>query len=331
VLVALVLVNAFSMVFGELVPKNAALTDPWRTARVVVPLQRGFTAALRPLIAVTNGAANAVLRAMGTTPREELSGSRSPAELVALVRRSAEQGTLDRSTARLLTNSIDFAGLTAVDVMTDRTRLHVVRRHASAAEVLARARETGHSRFPVIEDSRDDIVGLVHLRQVVAVPYDQRGTVTADTLMTEVTRVPETVRLGPLLVELREAGQQLAVVVDEYGGTSGVVTLEDVVEELVGEVVDEHDRARASLARRPDGSWLLPGRLRPDELVEATGLRVPADGPYETLGGLVMARLGRVPQVGDEILVPGVLLRVEAMDGRRVQTVRVAAAPAEPS
>ena len=141
--------------------------------------------------------------------------------------------------------------------------------------------------------------------------------------------MPETVHLGPLLVELREQGLQMAVVVDEYGGTSGVVTLEDVVEELVGDVADEHDRRRASTARSADGSWLLPGVLRPDELVEVTGLHVPADGPYETLGGLLMFVLGRIPVDGDEIVVDGVRLRVDAMAGRRVERVRVCAVDAD--
>ena len=213
----------------------------------------------------------------------------------ALVRRSAEQGTLDESTATLLANSLDFGELTAVDVMTDRLRLVTVRRDDTAADVLRAARATGHSRFPVIGRSSDDIVGVVPLRRAVGVPHERRDEVPAGALMVEVPRVPETVHLGPLLEELRGRGPQMAVVVDEYGGTSGVVTLEDVVEELVGEVADEHDRARGSAARRPDGSWGFPGVLRPDELAEITGLTVPEDGPYETLGGLVMATLGRIP------------------------------------
>ncbi|MEZ0447339.1 hemolysin family protein [Cellulomonas sp. ICMP 17802] len=322
---AIVLVNGFSMVVGELIPKNLAISRPLPTARMVAPLQRGFTSALRPLIVAFNGSANALLRAVGVEPREELSGGRSPQELAALVRRSAEVGTLDESTATLLTNSIEFTELTAVDVMTDRLRLVVVRREESAAGVIELSRRTGHSRFPVIGDSSDDIVGLVHLRRAIAVPYERRAEVPAAALMVDAPRVPETVHLGPLLVELREQGLQMAVVVDEYGGTSGVVTLEDVVEELVGDVADEHDRRRASTARSADGSWLLPGVLRPDELAEVTGLHVPADGPYETLGGLLMFVLGRIPTDGDEIVVDGVRLQVEAMAGRRVERVRVCA------
>ena len=322
---AMIAVNVFSMVFGELVPKNAALASPMATARVVAPLQRGFTTALRPLISALNGSANALLRRMGVEPREELSGGRSPQELVSLVRRSAEVGTLDVGTATLLANSIELDTLTAVDVMTDRTRMAVVRREDTAADVVARARATGHSRFPVLGESHDDVLGLVHLRRAVAVPYERRGEVPVAALMDPAPRVPETVTLGPLLVDLRGYGLQMAVVVDEYGGTSGVVTLEDVVEELVGDVADEHDPRRAGVRRVGVGVWSVPGLLRPDELTEQTGVVVPEEGAYETLGGLVMAALGRVPVTGDVVEVAGVTLRVEEMEGRRVSRVRVSA------
>ena len=299
-ILALILVNGFSMLFGELVPKNLALSRPWETAVAVSRAQVGFSSALRPVISALNGTANALLRRVGVEPREELSGGRSAQELVALVRRSAEVGTLDAGTATRLTNSLELNTLVAVDVMTDRTRMVVVRRDASAAEVVDLARASGHSRFPVIDTSHDDVVGVVHLRKAIAVPFDRRGEVPAAALMDEAPRVPETVRLGPLLVELRGLGLQMALVVDEYGGTAGLVTLEDVVEEIVGEVADEHDPRRAGVYRAGDG-WNVPGLLRPDELDESTGLVVPDDGAYETLGGLVMALLGRVPEVGDAV------------------------------
>lgn len=330
VTIALVLVNGFSMLFGELVPKNFAISRPLGTARGVVPLQAAFTSALHPLISLFNSSANALLRRVGVEPREELSGARSPQELAALVKRSAQVGTLDKSTAVLLTNSIEFSELTAVDVMTDRQRVVVLRRADTAAEVVRLSRETGHSRFPVIGDDSDDIVGLVHLRRAIAVPHERRGEVPAAALMVEAPRVPETVHLGPLLVELREQGLQMAVVVDEYGGTSGVVTLEDVVEELVGDVADEHDRRRTAASRRADGAWVVSGLLRPDELTETTGLVVPEDGRYETLGGLVMAALGRVPDAGDEVVAGEVALRVESMARRRVERVVVQPLPRRP-
>lgn len=329
VTVSLVLVNFFSMLFGELIPKNYALSRPLPTARQVVPIQRVFTRLLRPVIAALNGSANAILRRVGVEPKEELSGARSAPELAALVRRSAQVGTLDVSTARLITNAVELDELTAVDVMTDRMRVAVVAREDTANDVIELARRTGHSRFPVIDTSRDDIVGLVHLRRAVSVPRERRDNVPAVALMDEAPRVPETVRLGPLLVELRSFGMQMAVVVDEYGGTSGVVTFEDVVEELVGEVSDEHDARRAGALLASDGSWVVPGLLRPDELEERTTLRVPEGPDYETLGGLVMARLGRVPVVGDVVRLDAefegrtVTATVEEMDGRRVDRLRL--------
>ncbi len=325
---ALLIVNGFSMIFGELVPKNLALSEPMRTARWVVPAQLVFTTALRPVIAVLNGTANAILRRFGVEPREELSGGRSATELVALVRRSAQAGTLDKGTAVLLTNAVELDELTAVDAMTDRTRMVVVQRNDTAADVIEAARRSGHSRFPVIDGSRDDVVGLVHLRRAVAVPFERRDDVPTAALMDPAPRVPETVRLGPLLVELRDQGLQMAVVVDEYGGTSGVVTLEDVVEEIVGEVADEHDPPGAGVYRLGLG-WSVPGLLRPDELAEATTIEVPAEAAYETLGGLVMARLGRVPAVGDVVVVDGVRLAVQQMEGRRVARLSVRPVPDE--
>lgn len=325
VVASLAIVNTFSMVFGELIPKNWAISEPMRVAGIITPVQRGFTAALRPVIIGLNSSANAVLRKFGIEPREELSGARSAPELASLVRHSAAAGTLDVSTAALLTRSIGLGSLTAVDVMTDRMRLATLSPGDSASDVIARARETGHSRFPVIEDSPDEVVGLVHLRRAVAVPFERRDAVPVGALMDEAPRVPETIRLAPLLLELREFGHQMAVVVDEYGGTSGAVTLEDVVEELVGDVADEHDPQRRPVRPGGERTWVVAGTLRPDELQHETGVVVPDEAPYETLAGLVMTVLGRLPQVGDEITVPGAQLRVERMDGRRVDSIRVTA------
>jgi CBS domain containing-hemolysin-like protein len=197
-----------------------------------------------------------------------------------------------------------------------------VHRDESAAEVVRLARSSGHSRFPVVQEGLDDVVGVVHVKKAVSVPPDRRAEVPAAALMSPVLLVPETVRLDPLLDQLRDQGLQLAVVVDEYGGTSGVVTLEDVVEEIVGEVADEHDRSRSSARRMRDGSWVVPGLWRPDEVRDRVGADVPDDGAYETVGGYVMARLGRVPVPGDEVELPEGTLYVTRMDGRRVDRLR---------
>jgi CBS domain containing-hemolysin-like protein len=325
VALALVLATGFSMVVGELVPKNLAIAVPMATARVVAPPMRAFSAALSPVIRLLNGSANAILRAVGVEPQEELSIGRSPEELAALVRRSAEVGTLERQTATLLTRTLGFAGRTAADVMTPRVRMHVLRTEQTATDLIALARRTGHSRFPVTDGDLDDIAGVVHVKSAVAVPRERRDEVPVAALMSEALRVPDTVRLDPLLVNLRDFGLQLAVVVDEYGGTAGVVTLEDLVEELVGEVADEHDRSRPGVTRRRDGSWLVPGLMRPDEVRERTGVPIPDGQAFETVGGFVMAAIGRIPRAGDEVVVDGFRVRVERMDGRRVDRVRLTA------
>jgi CBS domain containing-hemolysin-like protein len=222
-----------------------------------------------------------------------------------------------------MTRSLDFGEQTAADVMTPRVRCTAIERTDAAEDVVRLARSTGHSRFPVIGDDWDDVDGLVHVKRAIAVPHHRREGVPVSALMVDALVVPETIRLDPLLLMLRGAGHQMAVVVDEYGGTSGIVTLEDVIEEIVGEVSDEHDRTRTTGRASADGSWTVPGLWRPDEVRDRLGAPVP-DGPaYETIGGYVMACLGRVPAVGDEVSVPGWSLRVDAMDGRRVDRLRL--------
>ncbi len=328
---ALIVVNAFSMVFGELIPKNATLADPLAAAGFVTPFITGFTWLFRPLVDLLNGMANAILKRFGIEAAEEASGARSASELTALLRRSAEEGTLDRATARLLTRSIGVDELSAVDVMTDRGRIHWLEESSTAADLVALASQTGHSRFPVFGDSPDDVLGLVNLRRAIAVPYERRAQVpvTSSSIMTPAPRVPETMPLASLLVELRGYGEQeyfglqMAIVVDEYGGTAGVVTLEDAVEEIVGEVSDEHDRRRAGIHLDSAGRWIAPGWSRPDEFTARTTIRIPDDGPYETLGGLVMNELGRIPQIGDEVTLPTCTILVDAMEGRRITRVRI--------
>ena len=322
-------INVFSMLFGELVPKNLALAHPMDTARAVVPFQMAFTTVFAPVIWVLGGTANWVLRRMGIEPREEISSARSAGELAALVEHSAEEGTFDTSTASLFTNSIRMSRLCAADVMTDRGRVRTLPEGASAADVIALAAGTGHSRFPVIGEDSDDVVGLVSLRRAVAVPHERRAEVpvVSSSLLAPAPSVPETAPIGPLMVQLRDEGLQMAVVVDEYGGVSGIVTLEDVIEEIVGEVSDEHDQRRLGIRPRPDGTLLVPGTLRPDELKARTGIVLPDDGPYDTLGGLIMNELGDIPAVGQRLQVDGVGLEVAQMQGRRVTQIALTPPP----
>ena len=318
---AVFIATLISMIIGELVPKNFALSLPRQTAKVVIPFQVIFTMVFKPAVRVLNGTANGILRMIGVEPKEELSGARTAEELASLVRRSASEGSLDRDTATLLARTLAFSAHTAQDVMTPRPRLAHVDRADSAQDVIDLARRTGFSRFPVVHDEVDDVVGIVHVKQAVAVPRDKRDEVPVGALQSDALRVPETMKLDSLLGELRNRGYQMAIVVDEYGGTAGVATLEDLVEELVGEVSDEHDRSKADVVRSRD--WFtFPGILRPDELLERTSIVVPEDGPYETVGGWLMSELGRIPLVGDTVEIDGGVFRIERLDGRRIDRVR---------
>ncbi|HEY0248468.1 MAG TPA: hemolysin family protein [Gryllotalpicola sp.] len=318
--VGIVIATLASMILGELVPKSFALALPVATAKVVMPFETAFQTVFRPAVALLNGSANAVLRLFGVEAKEELSGARSAEELSSLVRRSAEQGVLEQDTASLLDRTLMFSSRVASDVMTPRPRLETVKRDDSAERVIALARETGYSRFPVIDDDIDDIAGIVHVKQAVAVPRERRGRVPVSALQAEALRVPETMRLDALLAELRARSLQMAVVVDEYGGTAGVATLEDLVEELVGEVSDEHDTGPIDIVVEPGPGGVVgfSGMLRPDELLDRAGVAVPEDERYETVAGFVMAELGRLPELGDEVHLDGGTLRVTALDGRRI-------------
>jgi CBS domain containing-hemolysin-like protein len=320
-LVGVLFATLFSMVIGELVPKNFAIAVPSTTAKLVVPFQAAFTTTFKPVVLLLNNTANAIIRSLGVEPKEELSGARSADELTYLIRHSATAGLLEKDDATLLDRTLRFSGYDASEVMTPRVRMTSVHAEDTAADVVAVSAATGFSRMPVIDDGPDDILGFVHVKKAFAVPPDLRDSTTARDLMFQPTRVPDTLGADALLSLLRAEGLQMAVVTDEYGGTAGIVTLEDLVEEIVGELEDEHDRAHSGITRRGrsisfDASW------RPDELLDRTGIEVPRDEDYETIAGYVLTRLEHMPELGDEVDVPSGTLRVERMDGPRIARIR---------
>ena len=320
---ALLIATAVQMVFGELVPKNIALSRPVGTLRWVVLPLLVFTQITRPLVALLNGTANRLLRLVGVQPVEELRSARTPDELASVVRRAGAQGALGQETAALMERSLSFGDKTASDVMTPRTQMRTLREAEPVVAVIEATRATGHSRFPVIGDGFDDVRGLVHVKKAVAVPESERNSTRVRDVMSRPVVVTRFMRLDPLLDLLQQRGLQLAVVVDEYGGTAGIVTFEDLVEELVGDVVDEHDATAPGIRRQFDGTWLLSGLQRPDEIKAATGIELPEGADYETVAGLILQLLGRLPDVGDEVTVPGARLRVERLDGRRIDRIRL--------
>ncbi|MFG2297912.1 hemolysin family protein [Streptomyces sp. NPDC048603] len=326
VVIGMLLASAVQMVVGELVPKNWAVSRPLQVARFVAGPQQLFSRLLRPVIAGLNAVANRLVRALGVEPAEELASARTPGELVSLVRHSAQAGALEQDTADLFVRTLSLGELTAQHVMTPRVKVSALQVTATAADVLNLTRATGLSRFPVYRDRIDEITGVVHLKDALAVREPERSRTGVALISVPPLLVPGTLPVQPLL-ELLRSEQPMAVVVDEYGGTAGVVTLEDIVEELVGEVRDEHDHAEAGpeLASVPaeDGrpSWDADGSCRVHTL-RRIGMEVP-EGPYETVAGLVADLLGRIPAPGDRAELPGWKLSVRQVGRNRAERVRL--------
>ncbi|MFJ4850273.1 MULTISPECIES: hemolysin family protein [unclassified Streptomyces] len=325
VVIGMILASAVQMVVGELVPKNWAVSRPLQVARFVAGPQRVFSAAFRPVIELLNAAANRLVRALGVEPAEELASARTPTELVSLARHSAQAGVIEQDTADLFVRTISLGDLTTENVMTPRVRVSALQDTATAADVVNLTRATGLSRFPVYRERLDDIVGMASLKDALAVPAHERDRTPVGRITVAPLLVPETLPVQPLLERLRRE-QPIAVVVDEYGGTAGVVTLEDIVEELVGEVRDEHDSADLpELAQVPaEGgrpAWDADGGCRVD-LLERIGLEAP-EGPYETVAGLVADLLERIPEPGDTAVLPGWELRVREVAHHRAERVRL--------
>ncbi|MDN6410333.1 MAG: hemolysin family protein [Yaniella sp.] len=321
--IAMIIGTALSMLIGELIPKNLSLARALPVARVLARPQLIFTMMFRPIVVGLNSFSNWILSRLGMATQEELSGARTPEELSSLVRRSAEMGTLDVRTAAFVDRTLNFSARTAADVMTPRMDMESVEADQNLNAVLAYARSTGFSRFPVTEGHADEIRGVLHIKKAIAVPKTKRSHLTAATIASDMVRVPESVNLDTLIADLREAPFQMALVVDEYGGTAGVVTLEDLVEEIVGEVADEHDRISPGVLQSAEGAWFFPAMLRPDEaMTHMPGLTIEEDEAYETVGGFIMAELGRVAKVGDVVEVEHGTLEVRRIDGHRVERVK---------
>lgn len=339
VALALVLATLLTMVFGELVPKNLAIARPLGTARAVTGFQRAFSTVTGPLLTFFNGTANRIVRMVGIEPQEELASARSPEELTVLVGHSARQGVLPVQTAELVQRSFAFGTRRGHDAMTPTTRMVSLAPGQSVQDMLATVADTGHSRFPIMEPGSAEVQGIAHVRRALAVPFPERGHTPVATVMDKPTLIPDTLELDELMDTLRAGGLQMAVLVDETGGVAGLITLEDLVEELVGEVVDEHDPDEGTSQRLPYGSWRLDGALRPDEVTALLGHQVPESPEYDTLAGLFTLELGAIASVGDQVEftteasqgypAARITLSVEAMDGARIALIHATATPLE--
>ncbi|HEY3557511.1 MAG TPA: hemolysin family protein [Kribbella sp.] len=302
VVLALLLATIIQMVLGELAPKNLAIA---RAEAIALRLARStlvYLAVAGPLIHLFDSASNRILRRVGIEPVEELPQGATAQELDRIIETSYEQGLLDQDTMRLLDRGLDFRGRTAGEAMVPRVDVVTMHRDEPLTRVVE-LQDTGHSRFPVIGASVDEVVGVVAIGDVVELEPADRATIAVGSLASQAVAVPTTLPLPAVLERLRVARRQLAIVVDEYGGFAGIVSLEDIAEELVGEIRDEDDLPETGLVQGGDGSWVVPARWRLDEVAEATGVHLPDSDDYETVSGLVMARLGRIPAIGDSLVV----------------------------
>ena len=324
--IALFLATLIQMVLGELVPKNLAIARPVGTALFLGPPGRRVNQFLKPLIVVFNGSANWTVRRMGVEPKDELSVVRSLEEIEQLVHSSAKGGLLRQEEFSLLSRSISFAGKTAADALVPRTAIVGISATDTAVDLGRVARECGHSRFPVYGENLDDIQGIVLVKDIFAIEYPKRPETPVSKLMQEAPIVPESRDLESLLLELRAERKQMAVVVDEYGGTAGIITLEDIIEEIVGDIEDEYDVGGATHMTQPaiQGVNVVSGMLHLDEVREQTGLEIP-EGDYDTLAGFILSVIGHIPQKGEHISWESWEFKVIEMDGNRIDRVLVVA------
>lgn len=321
---ALGLVMFLHIILGDLAPKSWAISAPDRVLLLLAIPFRGFVQVLRPFIRVLNAASNSAVRALGVEPRDELASAHSPTDLALLLDESAERGTLPSEQQALLSRAIDLSGLDAEAAMVPRPEVVTVEASADLDEVEDVARASGRSRLAVVDGDLDRLVGVLHIKDVLTVPASRRAGKAAHGFARPALLAPESRPLEDLLVDMRRERQHVAFVVDEYGSVTGLIALEDVLEELIGEFEDESD-GRGRVQRRADGAWLVPGALRPDELAAHVGVHLP-DGEWETLAGYLMASLERMPRLGDRVEHDGAILEVVALDRHRV--VQVAITPA---
>jgi len=326
---ALFLATVFQMVAGELVPKNIAISHPEATAQALSPAATVVHGILKPMIVLFNGAANWTVRRMGIEPKEEIESHRSLDELAYLIKSSGDSGALDPDAHTMLTRTLRFGNKTAADALTPRVHIEAVPATATVAELAAEASDSRHSRYPIFEGDLDDVVGIATITSIFDTPYQNRDEVSVRSIMREPLVVPETRDLIDILDDFRRNPVTMAIVIDEHGGTAGMLTLEDVLEEIVGEVDDEHDEIQPLTVGVESGVSVVAGTFHLDEVADVSGLQLPS-GSYETVAGFVLERLGRIPVAGDRLDYEGWTIIVVEMDRLRVASLQLLAPqPAE--
>ena len=320
VIVAFSIITVLHIILGELVPKAMALLYPEQVSMWVTAPLMGFTWVMSIPISALTGCANALLNLLGINPPGEHERLHSPDEIRILVEHSQEGGSLGARDAKLLEGVFEFAEKTAQDVMTPRTRMVALEADSSVQRAAAVIATAGRSRYPVYAETLDDIVGVVHAKAILVALREDPDRPLKDVVRPPLF-VPGTRKIEDVLADMKRQRTHLAVVLDEYGGTAGLVTMEDLLEEIVGDIEDEYDRAERP-GTEPSGAAILDGGLPLTDLPEKAGLEIE-DGNYTTLGGYLFGRLGRLPKPGDQVKVADRIFEVIEMEGRRVKSVRL--------
>ena len=320
--VALVIVSFLHMVIGEMAPKNIAISAPETSALWLAAPFRGYAILFKPFIWIFNSIANVGTRLLGVEPQDERSDVHTASEIGMIISQSARGGLLDRFEHRLLSGAASFGQRDAGSAMVPRTELVAVPASVSATEMEGVVVASGHTRIPVYDGDLDHIIGFFHSKDLLRIRPDDHGHPIPRRFVRPMLVVPESKKLHPLLLEMRRERKHVALVVEEHGGTAGVVTMEDLLEELVGEIRDEYDVTELGIERLGEGRYLLPGSVRIDEVRDRLQIELP-EGEYETVAGFLMDRLGRVPRRRDLVRHEGWVLRVMSMHRRRVVQVLV--------
>ncbi|MFJ3939591.1 hemolysin family protein [Streptomyces parvus] len=323
VVLSFVVATVIQMVLGELAPKNLALAVPERMAKSLAASTLIYLKAVGPVIRIFDSAANRLLRRIGIEPVEELHHGATLEELGHLIGESHEQGELPAATAELIDHALEFSERTLGEVMIPRADVAFVRRDAPATEAVELIARHGHSNYPVLGDHPDDPAGVIGVRELMRLPAADVASTTVGSLARRPLLLPELLKLPAAVAQMRERDDEFAVVLDEHGGLAGIVTYEDIAEELVGDIADESDTV-VELAVADGSGWIVDAGRRLDEIEEATGIELPQESDdYDTLAGLIIDRLGRFPTVGDRLTVSGVRIAVRSLDRHVAEYVRI--------
>lgn len=321
--IAIAIAAVLQMIFGELVPKNLAISRPLGTGLWLGSILRIYGLLAAPITTAFNGLANRLVRLLGIEPVEELRSLRSLEDLEYLVRASSAR-TIKEDEATLITRTLRLSRKDAADALTPRTSMVALRHSGTVSDLVQSAKESGYSRFPVIGADLDDIVGMVEVKDVFSLTTDDRESGPLEDIVRPAVVVPEHRELDGVLVDLELAASRLAVVVDEHGGTAGLITREDILEELVGDIADEYDEPVAITASQKDGRVIVEGLKSRDEIEEIVGLRLP-DGPFETLAGFILQQTGSIPEIGQVVEWRGWKFEVLRKENLRIADVAIEA------